>query len=160
VAEQTKPPKKGLETTVAGLLELDDGPPPTQKPPVLVNGGVIPPAQPQKPATKPVQARGQGRAPYRGPIVPKGSQLAPKRESSADYIDGRSERATGRNSRLNLSLSEIHLNAFKWGVKNTGMTYNELFESWVEANFPQIYADLVEAAREEREAIERLREST
>lgn len=148
MAEPSKRLKSGLESIVGDLVDLDDGPPPTQKPPAPVNNGVINPQPHAKSPTKPVQG-GKGRGVYRGPIVPVGSQLAPKRESSADYIDGRSERATNRNSRLNLSLSEVHLNAFKWGARLTRRSYNDLFEAWVEANFPQQFKDILEGIENE-----------
>lgn len=150
MAEPAKPLKKGLEAIVNGLLDLDDPAPIAPKPPAPVNSGVIQdrPAG-LKPSTMPTRG-GKARGVYRGPIVPKGSQIAPKRESSADYIDGRADRATHRNSRLNLSISEAHLNAFKWGARLTRQAYNDLFEAWVEANFPQQYKDILEAMEDDR----------
>lgn len=151
MADPAKRLKSGLENTVSELLSLDDPAPISQKPPAPVNSVVIQPDPTPKPSVRPVQGNGR-RVPYRGPIAAKGSQIAPVRESSADYIDGRAERATGRNSRLNLSLTEHHLNAFKWGCKVTRRSYNEIFESWVEEHFAQQYNDILAAAKEEEEA--------
>jgi len=147
---ELKPLKRGLESIVDGLLNLDDPAPIVPKPPAPVNNGVIHERKPepqQKAPTMPAHGV-KRRVVYRGPVVSKGSQIAPKRESSADYIDGRSMRATGRNSRLNLSLTEIHLNAFKWGANMDGRSYNEIFEAWIEQNYSQIYQDLLAAAKE------------
>lgn len=142
MAEPSKPLKKGLESIVAGLLDLDEGAPPSPKLPAPVNSRGIDPTTAPKAATKPVHgSNGNGR--YRGPIVTKGSQIAPKRESSADYIDGRSDRATGRNSRLNLSLKPEYLDAFKWGARLSRRPYNTIIEDWIAEKFPQQLADIL-----------------
>lgn len=106
---------------------------------------------PPQSVAKPVQAR-NGAGAYSGPVVGKGSQIAPKRDSSADLIDGRSARAKDRNARLNLSLSSNHLDAFKWWARdNGGLAYNDVFEDWVAENCQEHLRRVIEDKRKREE---------
>lgn len=91
-----------------------------------------------KAATLPVEARkseGQGR----GAKVPVGSRVAPVRRSSADMIDGRAARATGRNSRLNIALRPEYLDVFKDECIAEGVSFCSVIEEMIEQRWPKLF---------------------
>ena len=91
--------------------------------------------EPSKPRHEPAQTRkaaGQGGVGLR---IAVGSRVAPRRESSADKIDGRAARAKGRNSRINFILRPEYLDAFKEGSIEAGIPFCEMFEAMIEERF-------------------------
>lgn len=145
MADAPKPRSKpGLEAIVSGLVEMDEAPP-APKVSAPVNAGVIqerPPAP--KRSTMPAEAGSEEKG-YTGPKVGKGSRIAPKRESVADNIDGRSRRATRRNSRLNIALKASFLDAFKWWAdEEDGRDFCVIIEEWIAEKCPKQLNKLLE----------------